>query len=68
MKPLLLIFLLLFVKDTTVYDFTPLSIDGKAIDLSQYKGKKILIVNTASVVILINTKTSKSFPKSTKTN
>lgn len=48
MKPLLLIFLLLFTKDTTVYDFTPISIDGKAFDLSQYKGKKILIVNTAS--------------------
>ncbi len=48
MKPLLLIFFLLFTKDTTVYDFTPISIDGKAVDLSQYKGKKILVINTAS--------------------
>ena len=48
MKYLLLIFFFLFTKDTTVYDFTPKSIDGKTIDLSQYKGKKILIVNTAS--------------------
>ncbi|MEO8087809.1 MAG: glutathione peroxidase [Bacteroidota bacterium] len=48
MKSLLLIFFFLFAKDISVYDFTPISIDGKAIDLSQYKGKKILIVNTAS--------------------
>ncbi|WP_317127473.1 glutathione peroxidase [Hymenobacter metallilatus] len=32
----------------TVYDFTVQSIDGKAVKLSQYKGKKLLIVNTAS--------------------
>ena len=32
----------------TVYDFTLKSIDGKDVKLSQYKGKKILIVNTAS--------------------
>lgn len=32
----------------TVYDFTVKSIDGKDVKLSQYKGKKILIVNTAS--------------------
>jgi glutathione peroxidase len=30
------------------YDFTMKSIEGKEINLSQYKGKKILIVNTAS--------------------
>jgi glutathione peroxidase len=32
----------------TVYDFTVKSIDGKEVKLSQYKGKKLLIVNTAS--------------------
>ncbi len=30
------------------YDFKLKSIDGKTIDFSQYKGKKLLIVNTAS--------------------
>ena len=32
----------------SIYDFKVTSLDGKAIDLSKYKGKKILIVNTAS--------------------
>ncbi|MEJ7665558.1 MAG: hypothetical protein WKG07_41560 [Hymenobacter sp.] len=32
----------------TVYDDTVKSIDGKDVKLSQYKGKKLLIVNTAS--------------------
>lgn len=32
----------------TVYDFTVKTIDGKDVSLSQYKGKKLLIVNTAS--------------------
>ena len=32
----------------TVYDFTVKTIDGKDVNLSQYKGKKMLIVNTAS--------------------
>ena len=32
----------------TVYDFTVKTIDGKDVKLSKYKGKKILIVNTAS--------------------
>ena len=38
-------------KETTaksLYDFTLKSLDGKDISLSQYKGKKMLIVNTAS--------------------
>ncbi len=39
---------LLISTPTTVYEFKPLSIDGKVVDLSIYKGKKILIVNTAS--------------------
>ncbi len=33
---------------TSIYDFKVTGLDGKAIDLSKYKGKKILIVNTAS--------------------
>ncbi len=32
----------------TIYDFRVPSIDGKIIDFAQFKGKKILIVNTAS--------------------
>lgn len=48
MKTLLLIFFFLLIKDTTVYDFKPVDIDGKTFDLSQFKGKKILIINTAS--------------------
>ncbi|GAA4384845.1 glutathione peroxidase [Hymenobacter koreensis] len=32
----------------SVYDFNLTSIDGKPMPLSQYKGKKLLIVNTAS--------------------
>jgi glutathione peroxidase len=31
-----------------VYDFKMSSLDGKVIDLGQYKGKTLLIVNTAS--------------------
>jgi glutathione peroxidase len=33
---------------STIYHFKPIAIDGKVTDLSSYKGKKILIVNTAS--------------------
>ena len=32
----------------SIYDFKIKSLDGKVIDFSQYKGKNILIVNTAS--------------------
>src|SRR6185437_8305481 len=32
----------------SIYDFKVESLDGKTIDFSQFKGKKILIVNTAS--------------------
>ena len=46
----LLLSLLLFagVAASSVYDFKVTGLDGNPIDLSQYKGKKILIVNTAS--------------------
>ncbi|MGE5652301.1 MAG: glutathione peroxidase [Bacillota bacterium] len=33
---------------TTVYDFKAKGLDGKPIDLKQFKGKVLLIVNTAS--------------------
>ena len=32
----------------TLFDFTVKSIDGKTVDLGQYKGKKVVILNTAS--------------------
>jgi glutathione peroxidase len=37
---------LLFIS--TLYDFKVPSLDGSTIDFSKYKGKKVLIVNTAS--------------------
>ena len=39
---------LLFVAAVSIYDFKVSGLDGQSIDLSKYKGKKILIVNTAS--------------------
>lgn len=48
MKILAVILTLFFVAPSSVYDFKLTNIDGKAFDLSQYKGKKVLIVNTAS--------------------
>ena len=35
-------------KSSTVYDFTLDDIDGKPVSLSQFKGKVIMLVNTAS--------------------
>lgn len=37
------------IKSKTIYDFSIKSLDGGTIDFSQFKGKKILIVNTASM-------------------
>lgn len=36
------------VPESSLYDFKMNSLDGKLIDFSQYKGKTLLIVNTAS--------------------
>ncbi len=36
------------IASTTIYDFKVPSLDGNTIDFSKYKGKNILIVNTAS--------------------
>jgi glutathione peroxidase len=44
----LLILSLMFSVTMTIYDFKVPSLDGKSIDFSKYKGKKVLIVNTAS--------------------
>jgi glutathione peroxidase len=49
MKLSLISFLLFMnLSPTSVYDFKINSLDGKQIDLAQYKGKTLLIVNTAS--------------------
>jgi len=54
MKTTLYLFLLIFSSAITVgqtksfYDFTVKTIDGVNYDLSQLKGKKVLVVNTAS--------------------
>src|SRR6185437_14915003 len=39
---------LMLVGAGSVYDFKVTGLDGSPLDISQYKGKKILIVNTAS--------------------
>src|SRR5204862_6738728 len=49
MKTLMLsLILVASVTGGTIYDFKVTGLDGTDIDFSQYKGKKILIVNTAS--------------------
>lgn len=48
MKTLLLILVLITTAPSTIYTFKVHNIDGKNLDLKKYKGKKILIVNTAS--------------------
>lgn len=48
MKMILILAAMMLSSPETIYEFKPVSIDGNKIDLSIYKGKKILIVNTAS--------------------
>lgn len=48
MKFTLLYFLAIMTMTGTIYDFKIQSLDGKEIDFAQYKGKTLLIVNTAS--------------------
>ncbi|MFZ7114878.1 MAG: glutathione peroxidase, partial [Bacteroidota bacterium] len=48
MKLIMLLLTISLLPDLTIYDFKIKSIENKEIDLSEYKGKKILIVNTAS--------------------
>ncbi|SES25278.1 glutathione peroxidase [Pedobacter rhizosphaerae] len=45
---ILILLNLLVSPPKTVYDFSFKTIDGKEVKLSKFKGKKILIVNTAS--------------------
>ena len=40
--------LLMAAKTTSLYDFTMDDIDGKPVNLSQFKGQALLVVNTAS--------------------
>jgi glutathione peroxidase len=42
------LFVLFTMPLTSVYDFKVNSIEGEKIDFTQYKGKTLLIVNTAS--------------------
>ncbi|GAA4801265.1 glutathione peroxidase [Olivibacter ginsenosidimutans] len=50
MKTLLILLMSTFLipPANNIYQFSFTSIDGKAIHLSQFKGKKLLLVNTAS--------------------
>ncbi len=41
--------LLMAAKTPSLYDFTMNDIDGKPVNLSQYRGKVLLVVNTASM-------------------
>ena len=41
--------LLMATKTTSLYDFTMEDIDGKPVNLGAYKGKVLLLVNTASL-------------------
>ena len=48
MKVILTIFLMTITMAGSVYDFKVKGLDGGTIDFSDFRGKKILIVNTAS--------------------
>ncbi len=48
MVSILLFFALFMPKADSVYDYTVKTIDGKEVKLSTFKGKKLLLVNTAS--------------------
>lgn len=48
MKLIIGILFLIFMTPASIYDFKIASLDGKSIDFSAYKGKTLMIVNTAS--------------------
>ncbi|MCW3108018.1 MAG: glutathione peroxidase, partial [Segetibacter sp.] len=48
MKTLLLIAFSSFLIGTSIYSFKVTGLSGETIDFSKFKGKKIMIVNTAS--------------------
>jgi len=45
---LIILFQVMFPAPTSIYDIQAEAIDGSMIDFSAYKGKKLMIVNTAS--------------------
>jgi glutathione peroxidase len=48
MKSAIILLLLMIPTTSSLYDLKMNSLEGKSIDFSQYKGKTLLIVNTAS--------------------
>ena len=42
------LFIVFALTATSIYDFKVAGLEGNEIDLAQFKGKKIMIVNTAS--------------------
>lgn len=48
MKTILTFIILFMINSDSLYDFKLNAIDGKTVDFAQFKGKNILIVNTAS--------------------
>ncbi len=48
MKLIIGLFLVTLMNPQSIYDFKINSLDGKSIDFTAYKGKTLLIVNTAS--------------------
>ena len=48
MKLIFLFFAMMFIAPSTVYEFKLKNIDGQDFTLALYKGKKVLVVNTAS--------------------
>lgn len=48
MKILLILASFAMLTPQSFYDFNVIGLDGKSVNLSQFKGKKVLIVNTAS--------------------
>jgi glutathione peroxidase len=48
MKTFLSILFILAMTSSSIYDFKINSLDGQLVDFAQYKGKTLLIVNTAS--------------------
>ena len=48
LKVLSLVIASYFIMATSIYEFKVPGLEGGSIDFSQYKGKKIMIVNTAS--------------------
>jgi len=48
MKTTLLILMMAFANTSSIYDFTLNGLDGTPVEFKKYKGKNLLIVNTAS--------------------